>query len=76
MSYPTIDLDNLFRYHPPTDDQRERYERINAAARAFAEVILECAPQGADQTCAIRHVRDARMTANAAIACGEALQQG
>lgn len=75
MSHPTFDLDNLFSYHAPTADQRVRYERINAAAREFAEVILECTPPGADQSCAIRHVRDARMTANAAIACGEAQRE-
>ena len=47
------------------------YERLRSAARAFSEEILECTPVGADQSAAIRKVREAVMTANAAIAIGE-----
>ncbi|MCA8923985.1 MAG: hypothetical protein KDD82_19400 [Planctomycetes bacterium] len=65
------DLDNLFSYHPPKGDQAQRYERLRSAARAFSEEILECTPVGADQSAAIRKVREAVMTANAAIAIGE-----
>ncbi len=66
-----IDIDNLFSYHPPKGDQTQRYERLRAAAKAFAEEIIRSTPSGADQTAAIRKVREAVMTANAAIACGE-----
>lgn len=62
-------LEELFTYHPPAPGDKERYERITAAARAFAEVILEECPPSADRSAAIRKVREARMTANAAIAC-------
>lgn len=63
-------LDNWFSHHPPTPEQAERYERLRAAAKAFAEVIARETPASADQTAALRHVRDAVMTGNAAIACG------
>lgn len=67
-------LDNWFEYHKPTDGQPELYERLRSAGKQFATVICECTPASADQTAAIRKVREAVMTANAAIACdGEPL---
>lgn len=64
-------LDNLFGYHAPKGDQVERYARINEAAKNFAKVVLECTMPCADQSAAIRQIREARMTANSAIACNE-----
>ena len=63
-------LANWFSYHPPLAGQSESYERIRAAAKVFAEVIVKECPPSADRTVAIRHVRDAVYNANASIACG------
>ena len=63
-------LDNWFSYHKPTDGQPEVYEKLREAGKRFAEQIVLLTPPSADQTAAIRHVRDAVFTANAAIACG------
>lgn len=68
----SFDLDNLFSYHPPHGDQAARYERIRAAAKAYAEVVIECTPPSADQSTAIRQICESCMTANTAIACNEA----
>jgi len=68
MQYPTPDLENIFKYHAPTSDQLPKYEKLRAAAKAFAQAIVDNSPQGPDQTAAIRKVREAVMTANAAIA--------
>lgn len=68
-------LDWWFKYHPPADHPSgpeaaaERYARIRDAGKAFAKVILENTPASADQTAAVRKVREAVFTANAAIAC-------
>lgn len=62
-------LDNWFTYHAPTPDQVEKYGRLREAARVFAQVIIENTPACADQTVAIRKVREAVFVANAAIAC-------
>lgn len=62
------DLDNIFSYHKPTEGQPERYERIRAAGKELARVILQTTGVGADQQAAIRKVREAVMTANAAVA--------
>ena len=71
--FSPIDLDNLFTFHAATGEQGNRYERLRAAGKVFAQEILDSTPPGADQSAAIRKVREAVFTANAAIACGESL---
>lgn len=61
-------LDDIFRYHAPEGDQPRRYEEIRTAAKELARVICRNTPVCADQTAAIRLLREAVMTANAAIA--------
>ena len=62
-------LVNWFTYHTPRDDQPGRYESIRRAGLDMARVINLACPDSADKTAAIRKVREAVMTANAAIAC-------
>lgn len=66
------EVEKAFTYHPPKGDQVERYNVLREAAKQFAIAIVENTPPGPDQTFAIRKVREAVMTANAAIAIGEA----
>ena len=61
-------LRELFRYHAPRPDQLPKYEAVRSAAKHFAEVVLSNTPYSADQQAAIRKIREAVMTANAAIA--------
>jgi hypothetical protein len=63
-------LENWFTYHQPDVEDVSKHAAIRVAALAFAKVIVEHTPACADQSAAIRHVRDAVFTANAAIACG------
>lgn len=63
-----FDLDQMFTYHPPGVDDIKRYEMIRAKARELAGVIVEQTPPCADQSAAIRKLRECVMTANAAIA--------
>ena len=65
------ELDNIFKYHAPGGTQVARYSAIREAGKALAQTILACTPGCADQTAAIRKVREAVMTANAAIAINE-----
>lgn len=67
-----ITLDNInhwFTFHPPEGSQLTQYQRIREAGMILARIIVENTPPSADQTAAIRKVREAVMTANAAIAC-------
>lgn len=63
-----LDLDHIFKYHAPTPEQLPKYEAIRTAAKVFAKVITDNTPPSADQTAAIRLLREAVMTANASIA--------
>jgi hypothetical protein len=63
-------LKNWFTYHSPSPDQLPKFQKIRDAGLALAEAIVECTPPSADQSAAIRHIREGCMTANAAIACG------
>lgn len=62
-------LVNWFTYHKPTETDQVKYVAIRDAALEFARVIVMNTPSCADQTAAIRHLRECVMTANAAIAC-------
>ena len=60
-------IDDMFTYH--NDPAKvPHYEAVNEAAKAFFRVIQEHCPTSADRSAAFRMVREARMTANAAIA--------
>lgn len=62
-------IDHWFKYHPPGLGDPAAYTAIRDAGKAFAAVIMAHTPSGADQTAAIRKVREAVFTANAARAC-------
>ncbi len=61
-------VDEVFTYHSPTEETIPHYVRIREAGKALALVILESTPRCTDQQVAIRKVREAVMTANAAVA--------
>jgi hypothetical protein len=63
-------LSNWFTYHSPTPDQLPKYVAIRDAGLALATAIVNNTPSSADQTDAVRKIREAVMTANASIACG------
>jgi hypothetical protein len=66
---PTRDeINHLFTYHPPTADQIPKYEAIRAAAKDFATVLVANTPLSADQSAALRKLRECVHTANASIA--------
>ena len=70
MPSQEFDLEHIFTYHPPQGDQAAYYELIRKAALEFATLLIAHTPPGADQSAAIRHLRECVMTANAAIALG------
>ncbi len=61
-------LPDIFTYHSPKGDQPKKYAMIREKALELAQLIVTETPQSADQTAAIRLLREAIMTANAAIA--------
>lgn len=64
-------IENNFHYHPPKDDQPQRYEMIRAKAKELAYVINGCTPMSREQSLAFTALEEAVMHANAAIARNE-----
>lgn len=62
-------LENWFTYHSPDADDQSAYLAIRSKGLELATVITANTPASADQTAAIRKVREAVMTANQARAC-------
>jgi hypothetical protein len=62
---------NIFSYH---DDENRvpHYQAIRKSALDFAQAIIDNTPDCADRTAALRRVREAVMTANAAVALAPA----
>jgi len=68
MAITQADVENIFTYHAPKGDQPQRYQAIRDAAKNLALVIVANTQSSADQTAAIRLLRESVMTANASIA--------
>lgn len=68
---PELDIDNLFRYHPPSEKQHERYSEVRRRGSTFARRIQEICPDSAERTLAIRKLQEVVMWANASIAVNE-----
>lgn len=67
---PNIDLDFIFSYHAPKTSDLSHYNAIRQAGKAFAQVMLDHTPACGDQAAALRKIREAVTTANAAVALG------
>lgn len=64
-------IDNIFTYHSPKNDQPQRYEEIRTQARHLAHLIVQTTPESREQSLAITNLQQAVMFANAAIAINE-----
>lgn len=60
-------LKHWFTYHAPDAEQQTALVRIREKAHELAKVIRDLTPASADQTAALRKLREAVMTANAAV---------
>jgi hypothetical protein len=62
------DLDKIFHIHPMEPADSLKLVKIREAAIAFARVVLANTPECDDQNEAVRKIREAVWTANAAVA--------
>lgn len=58
---------STFEYLLPTDEQKERMQRVREAAKEFAEVLERELPEGPDKTFTLRNHRTTGMWANVAL---------
>lgn len=59
-------LDDVFTYHAPDAEDLRAYQAIREDAKQLARTIMLNVPGCADRSAAIRKLREAVMTANAA----------
>jgi len=64
-------IERLFMYHPPKNDQPQRYEAIRAEAKVLAQLIERICPNSRERSVAITKLQSVVMWANASIACNE-----
>lgn len=64
-------IERDFKYHPPKNDQTERYTALRSSARVLAEQIAKYTPASREQSLALTNLEQAVMWANAAIARNE-----
>lgn len=67
MPVTQSNVDEVFTYHAPDAGQQAALEAVRDKAKELAQTILELTPPCADQQAALRSLREAVMTANAAI---------
>lgn len=64
------DLENRFRYHPPTTQARkDAHARVTEITLAAAKEIRDIVPPGRGLALALSNLEEARMWANQGIAC-------
>jgi hypothetical protein len=64
-------IERNFTYHPPKDDQQERYIKIRNVAWGLAVVVMRDCPASRERSLAMTNIEQAVMWANAAIARNE-----
>jgi hypothetical protein len=64
-------LEQNFKYHPPQENQINKYQDIREQGKQLATMFLAYCPESAERTLAIRKVEEAVMWANASIARNE-----
>jgi len=61
-------INDLFRYHPPTQEQTERFKAIRDKAWSLALSIVTYCPDSPERDTSITKLRETVMWANSAIA--------
>jgi len=63
-------IDNDFTYHPPDEEQTQKYTRLRDNAKQLARDIVALCPDSRDRSLALTKLEEAVFWANAAIARG------
>lgn len=64
-------INNIFTYHAPDENQKIRYEKIRREAKSLARVFQDSCPESHEKRLAITALHQAIMWANASIAINE-----
>tara|TARA_R110000772_G_scaffold249530_2_gene363811 strand:- start:10725 stop:10946 length:222 start_codon:yes stop_codon:yes gene_type:complete len=67
------DLENIYKYHASTEEQRKTYEELRASFKKLATDIESLCPEGREKSTAHTYLETAGFWANASVARGEVL---
>lgn len=67
----TLDLENIYTYHAPNDEQAVKYAVIRKDAKELAYTINKLCPESRERSIAFTKLEEAAMWANASIARNE-----
>lgn len=67
MAHDKFDPDYVFNHHHSTPEKLAKYEALHAAAKHFANVVLEQVPESDDRTLVLQLLREASMLACSAV---------
>ena len=70
MAIGEAELERWFGVHQVDGEQLVKITAIKHAAREFAKVVVANTPGSADQTTALRKIREAVFCADSAVVCG------
>jgi len=62
------EIETRFTYHPPKDDQPERYVQLRDQTKGLAYLIRDLTPESREQSLALTHLEQVMFYASAAIA--------
>lgn len=62
------ELVEIFKYHPPTKEQGEKYEDLRKRGLEFARIIVKLCPESRERSLAITKLQEVIMFSNASIA--------
>lgn len=65
------DIEHIFKYHSPKDNQPERYEKIRAKAKELAVLYLDNCPDSRERSVALTNLEQSVFWANASVARNE-----
>lgn len=67
----TNQINNIFTYHAPREQQITKYAELREKARTLAITINDLCPESREKSLAITHLQATIMFANASIAINE-----
>lgn len=66
-----MDLEKNFTYHPPTEEQKDKYWQIRNLAHNYADYLQKACPDSRELSLALTNLEQTVMWANASIARNE-----
>jgi hypothetical protein len=65
---PNLNLENIYTYHPPTQETLPKFEQLRSKAKEFACLIQEICPDSRERAAGLTNLENALFWVNASVA--------